>query len=549
MALDLGDAQIVIKVDDKGANKKFDAIESRMGKMSKTFKKAGLAMMGAGALLGGGLIALGKGAADFETAMREVNTMVGLSEEGFRALSEEVKAVSLEVGKSSTELSAALYQIVSAGVPAAQAIDVLGVASKAAVAGVTSVEIAADGLTTILNAFKIEAKDAGKVADIMFTVVKRGKTNFEQLSAAIFQVAPIAASAGIKFEEVAAAIATITKQGVPTRVATTQLRQVIQAIIKPTDDMKRAFVEVGYASGETMLAELGLAKTITLVRDSAGGSLEQLGKMFGSVEALGAVLSLTGENAKTFEEDLKATSEGAAGAVEEAYTEMNKGVGRQFEMLFNDLKEMGNEIGETLLPVFKEIIEKIKPIVTQFRDWVEINKDLFPSLFKLAGVLIGAGGVLFAISQIVKVVHAINIALAIFHALSGPAGWIKLAAGMAIAGAAIFGISKLMPELKFGGGGIPGAQTGWGEGEGPTTGPLPPSRPPSLARGGIVPGPLGQPIPIIAHGGEAFGGVGGRMGTIINVNVEGSVVSERELVDVLRREFIRIKDRNVTTGF
>jgi len=54
----------------------------------------------------------------------------------------------------------------------------------------------------------------------------------------------------------------------------------------------------------------------------------------------------------------------------------------------------------------------------------------------------------------------------------------------------------------------------------------------------------------MAHGGEAFGGVGGRLGnTIINVNVEGSVVSERQLVDVLRREFILEKSRNTTTGF
>ena len=558
MAIDLGDAQIVIKVDDKGANKKFDALESRMGKMSKTFKKVGLAMMGAGVLVGGGLIALGKGAVDFEMAMRKVNTMAELTEEGFRSLSEAVKDVSSEVGISSVELAAALYQIISAGVPAADAIDVLALSAKAAVAGLTDTLTVADGLTTVLNAFKIPATEAARVLDVLFTVSKKGKTDIGELSAFLFQVAPVAAAADVKFEEVAAALATVTKQGTPLQVAATQIRQAIVAFIKPSADMTSAVRELGYESALTMLKELGLAGSLNLLSEHVGGALEPLGKMFTDVSALGAVLSLTGENSETFAEDIKATSEDAAGAVDKAYGEMNKSVARQFEILFNDIKLMGDEIGETLLPIFKEIIEKMKPIVEQFRNWVEANKDLFPTLFKLAGVLIGAGGVLFAISQIVHVIHAVNMALAIFHALSGPAGWAKLAVGMLIAGGAIWGLSQLMGDISF------KKPVIW-EGEGPPPPPKPgeyyveppegwepppPAPPlPSMARGGIVPGPLGKPIPIIAHGGEPFGGVGGRMGDTINVYPQNLIGTQEELVAMLRREFILIKDRDTTTGF
>ncbi len=488
------DVEIRIGVDDK-ATSKLKGIGNQMQRMSGTFKKAGIGMMAAGAALGGGLIALGKSAMDFEMAMREVNTMIGLSQEGFEELSEQVQDVSKEVGKSSTELSGALYQIVSAGIDAADAINVLEVAARAAVAGVTDVETAADGLTTVLNAFKISSKDAGKVADIMFTVVKRGKTNFEQLSAALFQVAPIAATAGIKFEEVAAAIATITKQGVPTKVATVQLRQAIQAIIKPTTEMQNAIRGMGFASGEAMLAELGLAGTVNMVRDSAGGSLENLGKMFGSVEALGAVLSITGVNAKTFADDLTATTEQAAGAVDAAYEEMNKGVGRQFEILFNEIKVMGEEIGATLLPIFQEILEKVKPLIETFQEWIDKNKDLIPQLLKLAVILVGAGGVLVALSMIGKAIVAINIALAIFHGLSGPAGWAKLAIGLGIAGAAVTGIMALMGGSS---------DTNNVDAEGGTL--------PGFASGGIIPGPIGQPMPIIAHGGEQFAGVGKSIG-------------------------------------
>lgn len=541
--MDLGDAKITISAEDK-ASAKLDSISNKINGMSTTFIKAGGAMMGAGVVLGGGLLALAKGAADFDMKMREVNTMIGLSETQFQALSDEVKELSSDVGIAAGELSGALYQIVSAGVDSAEAIDVLTVASKAAVAGVTDVETAADGLTTVLNAFKIPASEATNVADIMFTVVKRGKTTFEELSASMFQVAPIAAAAGVKFGEVAAAIATITKQGVPTAVATTQLRATIQAIIKPTEDMSAALQDMGYKSGEAMIQEEGLSGALNLLTDHVGGSLEPLGKMFGSVEALGAVLSLTGENASTFADDLKATTEDAAGSVETAYEEMNEGVGRQFEKLFNDIKELGIEIGEAILPILKEIIEKLKPIIEKFKEWVTANTDLFPTLLKLAGILVGVGGVVVAIGMVAKAIAAVNTALAIMHGLSGPAGWAKLAAGAAVSATAIAGMAALMPDFDFGTSPRAKAQTELDalveefKAEGYTIeeiremagGNLP-----GYEYGGIVPGPIGQPVPVIAHGGEQFLGVGNTTGSTINISM-GSFLGD----DASLRKFARV---------
>jgi TP901 family phage tail tape measure protein len=74
----------------------------------------------------------------------------------------------------------------------------------------------------------------------------------------LFNVAPVAAAAGIEFSEVAAALATMTKQGIPTTQATTQLRQAIVMMQKPTDEMAKVINSLGYESGQTMIQELGL---------------------------------------------------------------------------------------------------------------------------------------------------------------------------------------------------------------------------------------------------------------------------------------------------
>ena len=102
----------------------------------------------------------------------------------------------------------------------------------------TDTETAVDGLTTVMNAFKGQNIDATKAADIMFATVKAGKTDFAQLSASLFNVAPLAAAANVKFQDVSAALATLTAQGTPTSVATTQIRAAIQAIIKPSKEMQ-----------------------------------------------------------------------------------------------------------------------------------------------------------------------------------------------------------------------------------------------------------------------------------------------------------------------
>jgi len=78
----IGDAIVTIDAEDK-ASAKLDNIGKKMNGMAKSFQSAGIKMMGAGVILGGALIGLAKGAADFEMAMREVNTMAGLTEEGF----------------------------------------------------------------------------------------------------------------------------------------------------------------------------------------------------------------------------------------------------------------------------------------------------------------------------------------------------------------------------------------------------------------------------------------------------------------------------------
>lgn len=60
----------------------------------------------------------------------------------------------------------------------------------AAVGGVTELETAVDGITSVVNAYGDDVLSAAEASDLMFTAVKLGKTDFTQLSASLFNVIP-----------------------------------------------------------------------------------------------------------------------------------------------------------------------------------------------------------------------------------------------------------------------------------------------------------------------------------------------------------------------
>lgn len=411
MSISIGDALLKLKID-KGD---FDRDMKGIGASLKKHQKAiGIGMTAAGATILAGLGLSLKAAADFEGAMREVNTMMGLSQEEFTDFSAQVQALASDLGVDAVESANALYQAISAGIPKENVLTFLEVATKAAIGGMTDTETAVDGLTTVINAFKIPVSDAQKVADVMFTTVKGGKTTFDELSASLFQVAPIAAASGVEFEEVSAALATMTKQGVPTKVATTQLRQAMVSLSKPTADMNEVIQRLGYESGQVMLQELGLADTLNILRDATGGSNEMLMKMFGSVEAGGAVLALTGENAVTFAADLDAMTD-STGAATDAFNEMEQSATRQMEALKNSAKDIAISIGNVLLPILKDLLDKLKPIIEDVKNWMKENPELTKTII-LAGAAIG--GLLMGLGSLLLILPKLKAAfIAMGHTL------------------------------------------------------------------------------------------------------------------------------------
>jgi len=192
--LDAGLMQAQTKL--ASADKSISAMGQKLTTNSTKLMATGGLMVGAVAGVGTAVV---KMASDFDTSMRNVNSITKLSEQELGKLSKQVVDLSKKFPQSAETLAEGLYDISSSGFQGAQGMKVLEASAMAASAGLTDTSTAAKGITAVLNAFRMSADEANDVADTMFATVDKGVITFEELSSQIGEVAGTANLANIDF--------------------------------------------------------------------------------------------------------------------------------------------------------------------------------------------------------------------------------------------------------------------------------------------------------------------------------------------------------------
>lgn len=375
---DLGDSA-------QGASTNTTRLGGGLGNVTKA--AAGLA---AGLLGGVGIVASLKSASaqasEFGGKMAEVATLLD-DTSGIDGLTASARALAREFGTAPTEQAQALYDIISAGASdAAAATDLLTAANKLAQGGVTDVKTAADGLTSILNAYGLEADESSRISDGLFAAMRAGKTTVGELSANLGQVTPIAAQAGVSFEEIAAATATLTKGGVSTSQAVTQLRGIISSVIKPSGEAAKVAEQLGLQFDVQALQAQGLSGFLQQVADKTGGNTEQMAVLFGQVEALGGALSLTGTQADDFSEVLDSVTN-SAGETDKAVAKIADSDQDKFEDLSAAFSDLAVTAGDLANRVLVPLATALKGLVDDANDSAQASDELGESVSAAAAMI------------------------------------------------------------------------------------------------------------------------------------------------------------------
>ena len=372
------------------AEKKLRAFGDRVGQLGKKLlqiSSVAVLPMAAGA----------KVFADFERQMANVSTMLDDPTAHMDRFRQAIRQMAVEFGESTETLAGGLYDILSASVSPARALDVLTVAVKAAKGGMTDTKTAADAITTVLNAYSLSADRAADVSDLLFSIVKRGKTTFGQLAPSIGNVVTIAASAGVSFEELGAALAVMTRSGVQTDNAITALNAIISSFLKPSAEGATYARQLGFELSSATIQAEGLAGVF---RRIAGLPPDAISNLFPNVRALKGVLPAL-QNISGFTEDMAIMAQ-RTGAANTAYEKMAGTLAESFKRVKQAGLLVLSVVGESLADSLKKVSDRIVKLARMVAELVSKNRDLVVAVAKVIAVVAVAGVALVTLGLTIK---------------------------------------------------------------------------------------------------------------------------------------------------
>ena len=462
----------------KFGTERIEEYSKKVGEAGKKVTDAGKKMSaGVTAPIIGAGAAAGKLAMDFEDSMAKVSTIADTTQVPIEDLKDGIMDLSSKTGQSADDLSEAMYQAMSASVETGDAVEFLDTAVKAAVGGFTDNATAVDGLTSVLNAYGMEASNVESIANQMLITQNLGKTTFGELASSIGQVTPIAASLGITTEELFSSLAATTAQGLGTSESITALKAAMSNIIKPSKEASEAAQTLGidfsvsalqskgwigfleevreglknaspeYANlmtsveeGTIKLADMEKAgrkntdeykalkkqvkassKEMELLAQANDSTVGGFATMFGSVEGLNSVLMLTSEQGMQMYGEAMEEMQTNTTALDEAFSKMDETSGSQMKKAINDIKNAGIEIGDISLPVISSIIGKIREVMQAFSGLSDSQKE---TIVKISAAIAAAiGPLLIAFGSVCggisKIIHFTSLATGVASKVPG----------------------------------------------------------------------------------------------------------------------------------
>lgn len=425
MALQVASLYGVLSLDDSGFNRGLNNAKSGLSDLGGNLQRTGGQISLAAAPIAGLFGVATNQAINFDEAVTNTGAILGYTRDQINSLALDL----LEISGGNTRagpqaVAEAFYEIVGGVQDATTHMAILDAAIMTSQAGNAQLAGTTQALISTMNSYGYTADQAAMVSDVMTQTVGMGTRSMDEFAAALPQVTGLAASLGIPLESVGSMMAFLTTKGNTASQAATQLGANMSALMKPNEQMKDALAELGFNSGEAAIEQMGLLGALQAVAATATAQTEGMAALLGTQEAVRGSTSLMGQDFLGFN---RTFVEGVAGIT--AATEQIQMGSAAAEMdLFNSqLSQMAIIAGYALMPSLLQMLDTVRPIVTEIISWISQNPELTAQIGILAigavvlgGVMAGAG---LAISGVATVVGLLTKGIGL---LLSPVGLLAL---------------------------------------------------------------------------------------------------------------------------
>ena len=412
-----------------------NAAERNLSALRNTARIAAGAAIAAATAAGTVGVAAVKAAAEYETQLANVSTLLTGTKAEIAArtaeIGNEILDVSNRTGVATENLTDGMYQVISAFGDSADAAKILETASKSAAAGNATTTDSVNLLSAVTKGYgDTSAEAVQKAADLAFATVRLGQTSFPELAASMGKVIPMASTMGVQQEELFGAMATLTGVTGNTSEVVTQLQGVVKGFLAPGDKMTKVLKSLGYESGQSILQVNGLQGTLELLKDAVNGDGLALSGLFSEATAKTAVLSMVGSQAANLASKTAEMYE-ATGAANAAFEKQTDTLAYDIQMIKNLGANFLTQLGTNILPYVRELAEAALPVVQEAlgnigsyitgtiipaaktaAEWAGEHKDL------LLAIAAGVGAAIAAYKVYKTTMTAYNAVMAIYKVVT-----------------------------------------------------------------------------------------------------------------------------------
>ena len=338
-----------------------------------------------------------------------------------------------------------MYQGLSASVDTKDIIEFTKQATNLAKTGFTTTADAVDVLTTIINAYGLQAKDASRISGVLIQTQNDGKTTVDQLAKSMGKVIPTAKSMGVNIEDLGSAYAIMTRNGTNTRNATTQINRVLSELGKEGSTVSKTLKDsTGKSFSELMKEGYSLGDVMKILQDSVGGDTDAFRNLWKSQVAGQGALAMLSEGTDGYNKQLVrmgASQENVDKNLRAIQSPMLK-----LTKMMNTLKNISILLGDALMRALEPIIDKVSSALEKLYNWFSnLSKGQQELVAKILLVVVAISPVLIILGKIIGFISVVLSSIGTIISAIGTVISVCSAVATAIGGVATALMGLLLP--------------------------------------------------------------------------------------------------------
>ena len=331
-----------------------------------------------------------KTGADFEQQMARVGAIAESSKGELKAMSDQAVDLGAKTSKSAGEVAQGMEELAALGFSAKEIMKAMPSVISASEASGADMAETATIMASSLNAFGLEAKDSGHVADLLAMAANKSAADISYMGDALKYAGPPAKSLNVSLEDTSAAIGIMSDAGLEGSQAGTALRASFIRLAKPTKQSQKAMDAMGISLTNSKGEFVGMPGLIKQFQDGMKGmtkeqKLANVAQIVGTEAASGflTLIDAGPDKIGKFSKSLKDSN----GASKTAADRMKDNLKGSLEQLGGAFESLAIIIAKIMAPSLRSLAEYVTALVEKFNKTPDSIKIVLIVLAALAAAI------------------------------------------------------------------------------------------------------------------------------------------------------------------